>query len=476
MPACATHGEGMTANRPQMQSRVYRTIWRWHFYAGLFVLPFLVTLSISGTLYLFKPQIERWEERDYQGLSAAGAVAPHQQVAAALAVHEGSELLDYRLPERDGDAAMIRLASPESGNVREIFVAPDGGVLGSIRPGDRLMAIVKRIHSQLLIGTVGNRLVELAASWAILLILSGLCLWWPRGHGAAGVVWPRLTRGRRVLWRDLHAVTGFWISSLALILLLTGLPWTDVWGSAFKAVRAEMGWVKGGPAWAINDAKPENAEPHSAHDEHASSAGSRDALPPAVFDTMVLRARSERLAFPAIVTPPNAPGRFGAPGVAAWTIRSDASNVPLQQLIRFDFQGQHLLSREGFDDGHVIDRVVGYGIAWHEGQLFGPVNQAVGVFTAAGLVTMAISGFILWRRRRPEGTLGAPAAIADESIPRALIALLIVFGVLLPLVGFSLVALIALERLVLTRIPRARNWLGLFDAPRSTSKGKEPQP
>ncbi len=40
-------------------SALYPTIWRWHFYAGLFVLPFILILSITASIYLFKPQIER---------------------------------------------------------------------------------------------------------------------------------------------------------------------------------------------------------------------------------------------------------------------------------------------------------------------------------------------------------------------------------------------------------------------------------
>ncbi|HKT99815.1 MAG TPA: PepSY-associated TM helix domain-containing protein, partial [Paraburkholderia sp.] len=36
----------------------YRTLWRWHFYAGLFVMPFLIVLAITGTIYCFQPQIE----------------------------------------------------------------------------------------------------------------------------------------------------------------------------------------------------------------------------------------------------------------------------------------------------------------------------------------------------------------------------------------------------------------------------------
>ena len=29
---------------------LYRTIWRWHFYAGLFVGPFILVAALTGTL------------------------------------------------------------------------------------------------------------------------------------------------------------------------------------------------------------------------------------------------------------------------------------------------------------------------------------------------------------------------------------------------------------------------------------------
>ena len=39
-------------------SSAYRTIWRWHFYTGIIFAPFLVMLAVTGSIYLFKPQIE----------------------------------------------------------------------------------------------------------------------------------------------------------------------------------------------------------------------------------------------------------------------------------------------------------------------------------------------------------------------------------------------------------------------------------
>jgi uncharacterized iron-regulated membrane protein len=422
--------------------RTYAAIWRWHFYAGLFVIPFIVTLALSGALYLFKPQIDRWEERAFDR-AATAQVPPHRQVAAALAAHPGSTLLDYRLPERDGEAGLVRV-SPAGSAVREVFVSPGGTVTGELDPDARIMAVVKRVHSQLLVGTVGNRLVELAACWAIVMLLSGLYLWWPRGRGAAGVVWPRLSLARsglgRTFWRDLHAATGFWISSLALVLLVSGLPWAGVWGPAFAAVRAELGWVNGPSRWDIDSATSHD------HHHHAGMMAATGRFDPQAFDRMVTQARAQHLAFPAIVTPPGAPGRFGAPGVNGWTIRSDAANVPLQVTVRYDPAAQRELGREGFADQHPIDRAVGYGIAWHQGQLFGWFNQLIGVLTALGLVTLAVSGFVMWLRRKPTGQPGAPPKVA---LPRWAYAALAVLALLLPLFGASLAALFVIDRIVI---------------------------
>lgn len=446
------------------EAGLYRTIWRWHFYAGLFVMPFVLVLSLSGSLYLFRPQVERWEERAFQTQSAASAVKPHEQLEAALGAHPDARFLDYRVPGADGDAAMIRLALPD-GEVLQVFVSPGGSVLGALDPDTRIMAVTKRIHSELLIGTAGNRLVELAASWAIVMILTGLYLWWPRGRGPAGVLWPRLRSGGRAFWRDLHAVTGVWASTLALGLLVSGLPWAGVWGAAFGALRAEMGWVSGPAQWDIDGSKPAIQPAAHAHDHGSTEAAPTPDAPfsARVFDQMVVDVRNEGLAFPAIVTPPGSPGRFDAPGQMLWTIRSDIQNPPLRTTIRYDLTGRHEIARERFEDTHPIDRVINYGIAWHEGQLFGWINQLIGLLTAAMLVTLAVSAFAMWRRRKPAGRLGAPPPGAPGAA-RGLLGIVLVLALLLPLLALSLAAIFVLERLVLARIPATSRWLGLGQA------------
>ena len=39
--------------RTALSSRFYAAAWRWHFYAGLFVAPFLVMLALTGLVMLY---------------------------------------------------------------------------------------------------------------------------------------------------------------------------------------------------------------------------------------------------------------------------------------------------------------------------------------------------------------------------------------------------------------------------------------
>lgn len=451
-------------------SNLYRTIWRWHFYAGLFVVPMVFVLALTGAVYLFKPQVERWEERAFHNLPTADAVMPDDQVKAALAAFPGARFSSYRIPEQEGDAALIHLGLPGHGRaMRDVFVSPQGRVVGVLDPNRRIMQVAHDIHGQLLMGRQGSWLVELAASWAIVMIVTGLYLWWPRGRGLAGVLWPRLTQGSRVAWRDCHAVTGFWVSGLALVLLLTGLPWADAWGSGFKALRGELGWTKGAQDWTIGGRAPDGGGEHAGHDHAAMMAGmdaGGGAMPDmpgmhhVALSRIVALARSEHLDFPVLVAPPGASGPFGRPAAMAWTVRSDTQNRPLRVTITYDAMTGKEQHRETFADSHPIDRAVGYGVAWHEGQLFGWVNQLIGLMTALMLVTLSVSGFVMWRRRKPEDRLGAPPFPAGRRIA-GLLPIVLVLALFLPLLSASLVVLLVLDHLVLPRLPRLAAWMGM---------------
>lgn len=68
----------------------------------------------------------------------------------------------------------------------------NSSMLGSQDALRNLQAVVRKLHGDLLIGTVGDWLIELAAGLGIVLVVSGMYLWWPRSTSRAGVLWPRV--------------------------------------------------------------------------------------------------------------------------------------------------------------------------------------------------------------------------------------------------------------------------------------------
>ena len=100
------------------------------------------------------------------------------------------------------------------------------------------------------------------------------------------------------------------------------------------------------------------------------------------------------------------------------------------------------------------------------GLLLGVVNATVRpllmlLTLPLALFTLAISGFLMWRRRRPDSTLGAPPAARDPAKLKGVAGLILILAALLPLLAASLILLWIVERLLLPRLPRAARWLGV---------------
>lgn len=54
----------------------------------------------------------------------------------------------------------------------------------------------------------------------------------------------------------MHAVVGIWVSAFTLILLLSGLPWSQFWGDYFKQVRQLTGTAVARQEWSNSSGSP----------------------------------------------------------------------------------------------------------------------------------------------------------------------------------------------------------------------------
>ncbi|MGN6374842.1 MAG: PepSY-associated TM helix domain-containing protein [Sphingomonas sp.] len=441
-------------------TRWYNAVWRWHFYAGLFCIPFVVWLALTGSIYLWRPQIEAWLNRPYTHLAIAGPAAPADaQVAAALAAVPGSRLHQYVLPRAPDDAVIILVT--RHGADKRVYLNPQTlKVLHVVTEEKRPMRVIFHLHGELLAGSVGSYLVEIAACWAIVMLLTGLYLWWPRGRrGLAGVLYPRLRSGKRLFWRDLHAVAGIWVAGAALGLILTGLPWAKAWGSYLTEVRQLTGTTGGPIDWSIGGKTPRIDPMLGDHDGHrmvgmTMDAGGAAPVVPGEQARVTAAVRPLGVAPPVLIAPPARPG-------APWSITTDAADRPLRSDVKIDGRTGRVIDRVDFAQRQWIDRAVGYGVALHEGAYFGIANQLLGTLTALLLIVLAISGAVMWWRRRPIGLLGAPIPLSRPRFGAALIALIVALGLYLPMLGVTLIVVLAIEQVFLRRIGWARTWLAL---------------
>ncbi|WP_233853099.1 PepSY-associated TM helix domain-containing protein [Paraburkholderia sp. HD33-4] len=468
----------------------YRTLWRWHFYASLFVMPFLLVLAITGTLYCFQPQIEPLLYRqqmvvapqavprlpDNALLAKARAAMPPGSVATtAVITHD---------PQRSAEF-VFRLAD---GTQQSVYLNPyNGDVLGTLSVEHRLMQVDRMLHRKLLLGKPGELLMELAACWTLVMIGTGIALWWPRGKTTArAVLLPRLALKGRPLWKSLHGTIGIWLALGALAFVLTGLPWTGSWGKQFKALAtatklgAPPGAWGGLPLRSIVPGAP------SDHPDHASAAlaharhADMDSMPGMVMDDLPLPLKPWAAGRSSV--PSSAPTDAAQPlslghivalaaslGIAdgysivlpnsvtgVYTLSYFPANPKDERTLYVDQYSGALLKDIRYDDYGAIAKAVSYGTSLHMGRYFGVANQILCAVVSLGLAALAVTGFVMWWIRRPQRALGAPSRERAEPPMRGWKTSLALLAIVFPLMGATLVAVWLLDRLAFGRESRPK--------------------
>lgn len=211
-----------SANADKSLSRAfYNTAWRWHFYAGLYVAPFLIMLAITGLIMLWSSVlVGRDGEKLYSVVSASHTIAVSEQANAAVSAVPGGSLVQYIVPRTEDQPAVFRINVDK----QSTMVAVDpyrGTVLGTWERRDALYDLANLIHGTLLIGTLGDRLIEIAAGFGVVLIVTGTYLWWPReGRGLARSLRPQFSGRGRQIWKSLHQTVGVYAAILLLFFLI----------------------------------------------------------------------------------------------------------------------------------------------------------------------------------------------------------------------------------------------------------------
>jgi uncharacterized iron-regulated membrane protein len=274
--ATATAGTGPGAMTPPAgdgQPRPagwFRAFWRWHFYASFLVAPIMLLLAVTGMIYLLRFQIEPMLHAGVMTVDApadaqSAARQPYnRQLAAVRAAYPDAEIVSMTEPSAADRPTVFSTTVGEQ--PRDIYVNPwDGQVLGAINPDTTLSGYAVRLHGELMAGPIGDAVIELAACWALVMAVTGYLLF-VRGRQA---------RTRRIaakakgaVLRHRHGLVGLVVGVGLLALLITGLPWTGVWGEKAQQLATAGGsslWSDDPGALSNPTSKLDESLPHS-HD------------------------------------------------------------------------------------------------------------------------------------------------------------------------------------------------------------------
>lgn len=394
-------------------------LWKWHFIAGLISLPFVILLSVTGLIYLFKDDFEAGKQKHIKEVVIQGNSISFQQqleIANKSAIKKPNSMI---LPSITNQAT--EFISGKFGGKSSLYVDPYGGdVTGEIISRNTFMHKIRKLHGELLMGKWGTKIVELIGSWMVVLIITGLYVWWPsKGLKLKGFLIPRANIDRRTFFRDLHAISGFWVSILLLMTLAGGFPWTDVFGGNFK-------WVQK----VTNTGYPTTWNGKQLKSEIKSN--------PLTLDQMVTIVEKQNLTGKVTIQfPKNQEGVF--------SISNELfSNQQAQVMIHFDqYSGKQLLKHNWKNVG-VLMRGRMWLMAFHQGQ-FGKWNWWLMIFTAFILTALSISAVTAYLLRKRKESWGVPKVPAKFKVGYGIIGILVLLSIIFPLFGLSLVLIILIE-------------------------------
>ena len=512
-------GSGATA--ASRASRLWRSIWRTHFYAGVVAGPILLLLAVTGLIILYTDPIQGALDGDVRTVHVGTSqVSLDSQRAAVAKTYPKLMVMSVTPPKSDDRSTQFSVHDADDVYSTVFVNQYTGKVLGLRNDGDDVVGLANRLHGFLnndsitvpvptlngIFGDadsvfedmkVGDLLLEVFAGWGLILAVTGLYLWWPRKAGTGKALFvPRLRKPGRARWRDLHAVSGTVLGVMLLFFVVTGLPWSASWGTNWGYVASKVTpndknfydddvpistLAKTGDLDRIGNRIPwatrENPVPDSTTSGDSgmeampgmpatgSSKGTATgAVPATVSLDLVKRAADEEgmLRGYAITLPADNLEDPQKPQFGSFVVFNPwPSDIGNQAALYVDQFSAKTIGKSSAASWGALPWATELGVQTHMGTQFGIVSRIVMTTSCVLVIWSFITAFTMWNKRRRKGTVGLPRRPVDVRLQRVMGISALVLAVIYPLWGITLVMVLLFDRYVVRRVPRLRTAFGM---------------
>jgi uncharacterized iron-regulated membrane protein len=369
-------------------------LWRIHFWAALIASPFALIATLTGILYIFTPQIEGVLYARLERVTPVGAMRPLDEAVAAAqaAAPMGLTLRSVQPAFEAHDAVKVLfVADTNKGGEHEghhpraqpttVHVNPyTAEVMGSLANEERFSNWALNLHSSLLQGDSWRWMIELAASALMVMLLSGVCLWWPRGGANRQGGLPQAGAKGRIAWKQWHGFIGVALSVISLVILTTGLTWSKYAGDQIRTARDLAGQAPPKMPRGLRSTLREGAMPLSWQ---------------SIWD--IARRTAPDRAF-------QLTGAGRIDGVVRVSVPDRGEPTMLVDMALDAYSGS-VMYYAGWERQTAFSKATAVGIPFHRGE-FGWWNQALLLIFGLGVLFSLVSGWVMYWKRRSASSRG----------------------------------------------------------------------
>ncbi|MBT9392619.1 PepSY domain-containing protein [Hymenobacter sp. NST-14] len=266
----------------------------------------------------------------------------------------------------------------EGGRGPTVFVNPyTAAVTGELNYRETVFFTLMAVHRGMVGGPVGKLVVGVSTLLFLVILGTGLVLWWPATRKALrqrlqvkwGSGWKRLNH-------DLHIVLGFYSALFLFVFAFTGLAWSFEWFN--KGIYAVTNSPQERPEPPVSGAAA--TEPGAALTPDAALTRARQLAPAAVYYALQL--------------PKDAAG-----SIRVATLRPDAAYDNATDELYLDQYSGQVLRQQTYEQRNLGQRVRGLFKPVHTGALFGWPSKILSLVVCLLGVTFPITGTVLWLNR-----------------------------------------------------------------------------
>lgn len=192
----------------------------------------ITVICLSGAILVFQDEIEEWSDSDKYFVEEASEnpLPIGKLIKIVNSKSDNNTVTSVRIPS---DPKRNYIMGLKDGNRASVYVNPyTGDITGKTERGDGFFSIIQRLHRWLLgsKGSVGQSIVGYTTLFFVIILLTGIILWWPKSKKQLkNRVQIKTKYGIRRFWIDLHTSGGIYLVTGLLVLSLTGLYYSFDW-------------------------------------------------------------------------------------------------------------------------------------------------------------------------------------------------------------------------------------------------------